>query len=152
MKKILIAIISILILIILFFPCLFVKNASGNLTVKPLVKTIDLKISFIHSVQKTPVEELLEVKPFHKIRLYETKYQSFGVGLPFLEEEGDFYQDGNVYILKMNREFDNLTLRYGVGTKLTLDVDGELLAVYKEMNVGSKIEIFVAPYILGKLF
>lgn len=152
MKKFILAIISIIILIIFLFPCLFIRNTSGNLIVKPLISEVNLKISYIHSVQKTPIEEFLKIKRFEKIKLYETKYQSFGVGLPFLENEGEFSQEGDFYILKMNREFQNLTLRYGKGTNLTLDIDNEILPVYKEMAVGSKIEIFVAPFIIGKFF
>ena len=150
MKKI-IVIIGIILLIILFFPCLFIHKMSGNIFVKPMIHDVNIKISFIHSVQKTPVEEYLRVERLGKIILYETHYQSFGVGLPFLLDEGDFHQEGDTFILKMNREFNDLALRIGKNTQHTLDIDGEILPLYKMLKAGDRIDISVQPYIIGKL-
>ena len=45
-------------------------------------------------MQKTPVLENLEVNEAKDgFNLLSTKYQSFGVGLPFLAEEGDFREE-----------------------------------------------------------
>lgn len=152
MKKIIIILIPIILLLILFFPCLFIRDMSGNILVKPLIGEAKLKISYIHSVQKTPVEEYLKIKPFDDIELYETRYQSFGVGLPFLESEGDFYQDGDFYVMDMEREFNDLALRIGKGTNLTIEVDGEVFPLYKTLPSGARVEIFTKPYIIGQFF
>lgn len=150
MKKIIFTV-GIILLIILFFPCLFISANSGNILIIPMIREVNLKIRFIHSVQKTPVEEYLKVERLGKITLYETHYQSFGVGLPFLEDEGNFHQEGDVFVLKMNREFKDLALRIGKDTELTLNVDEEILLLYEMMKAGSRVDIAVKPYIMGKL-
>ena len=152
MKRIIVISLAVVILVILFFPCLFIRNISGFLIIKPLIGDVDLKINYIHSVQKTPVEECLKINKFDKIRLYETRYQSFGVGLPFSEEDGEFHQEGNFFVLKMNRQFKNLFLRVGKETNLTLNVDGDILPVYRTMAIGSRVEIYVEPFIIGRFF
>lgn len=152
MKKIALIIIPIIILIVLFFPCLFVRDMSSYVLIKPLVNTVNLKISYIHSVQKTPVEEYLEVGMYGKIKLYETRYQSFGVGMPFLESEGDFHQEGDFYVMDMEREFNDLVLRVGKDTNLTLDANGEVFPLYKTLPAGARVEIYTKPFVIGRFF
>ena len=107
---------------ILSRPYLFVKAGGNRVAMIQAEPGTSFAIRFIHSVQKTPVEEYLAVDADgHGFVLHSTKYQSFGVGLPFLEGEGDFRQEGDYYIMdNMERHFPSLTLRTGVGTKLTL--------------------------------
>lgn len=152
MKKITFVLIAFVFLAVLFFPCLFIRDMTGDVIVKPLIGEVNLRIRYIHSVQKTPVEEYLKVKTFGKIKLYETRYQSFGVGLPFLGSEGEFYQDGDFYVMDMEREFKSLILRVGQTTDLTLEVDGDVLPLYKTLPVGARVEILKKPYIIGKFF
>ncbi len=66
-------------------------------------------IGYKHSVMKTPVEEVFIPTKDNKINLVETTYKSYGVGLPFLPEEGEMeIKDGN-FILKINRVFNDIT-------------------------------------------
>ena len=97
-----------------------------------------LSISFIHSVQKTPVEEYLTVDDsMSELVLNSTRYHSFGVGLPFMESDGEFYQDGDDFVMDhMNRHFDSLSLRTGLGTKLTLELDNQSYQVYENHEPG----------------
>lgn len=104
-------------------------NASENLPIT---------IKFIHSVQKTPVIEELQFKN-GKFYLLRTKYQSQGVGLPFDNADGTFYRDGNWFVFDMNRQFDNLELRTGKGTQLTIILDGKTYELYKIFPIGTKI-------------
>ena len=106
-----------------------------------------LSISFVHSVQKTPVEEYLTVNDdMSGLVLNSTRYHSFGVGLPFMDSDGEFYQDGNDFVMdKMNRHFDSLSLRTGLGTKLTIELDGESYPVYENHDPGYRVNIFIAP-------
>ena len=102
-------------------------------------------LRFIHSVQKTPVREDLVVEP-DGFRLLRTEYQSFGVGLPFLETEGDFRQEGNVYVMDhMDRRFPELSLRTGVGTQLTLYLNGKEYKLYAMFPPGTRIDVRVEP-------
>ena len=85
------------------------------------------------------------------LELIETRYRSFGVGLPFLESEGDFRQEGSDFVLcGMKRHFPGLSLRTGVGTQLTLTVSGlgqmeQVFPLYEEFLPGTRIDVRLQP-------
>ena len=108
------------------------------------IKT-SLIIRFIHSVQKTPVIEELEFDGEDFI-LLRTRYKSHGVGLPFMESDGVFREEGDWFVMdEMNRRIKNLSLRTGVGTELTLELNGKTFELYKKYPAGTKIVINSAP-------
>ena len=79
--------------------------------------------------------------------LQSTKYQSFGVGLPFLPDEGEFKQVGKYFILdNINRRFKTVDLRTGLGTELTLIYHEKKYPIYHELPLGCKVELKVLPY------
>ncbi|MBQ9488114.1 MAG: DUF1850 domain-containing protein [Selenomonadaceae bacterium] len=105
-------------------------------------KNLPLTINFIHSVQKTPVIEELEFDG-EKFILLRTKYQSHGVGLPFMESDGTFREEDGFFIMDdMNRPIQNLSLRTGVGTNLTIMIDGQEIKLYEKFPAGTKIDIY----------
>ncbi len=107
----------------------------------PAKKKLPLVINFIHSVQKTPVIEELEFDGENFI-LLRTKYKSHGVGLPFLESDGNFREENGIFIMdNMNRKIKNLELRTGAGTKLTIFLDGKEFKLYEILPAGTKIKI-----------
>ncbi len=108
---------------------------------------MQLKISFIHSVQKTKVEEYLVVDDdLQGFTLESTHYHSFGVGLPFMESDGNFRREGDTFIMEnMNRQFSELNLRTGVGTELTVTVDEHSYRLYEKFAAGEKIDIKLLP-------
>lgn len=112
-----------------------------------IIKTLEerrglqLEINFIHSVQKTQVIEELEFDGDDFV-LRRTKYKSQGVGLPFLESDGTFREENGYFVMDdMNRPVKNLALRTGVGTNMTIKLDGEEIKLYELFPVGTKIEI-----------
>ena len=113
--------------------------------VRQIGDEIPLTIHFIHSVQKTPVEEFLTVHADGHFHLTGTRYQSYGVGLPFLPEEGAFRQEGDCFVLDMDRDYVNLSLRTGVGTELTITAGGKTIPAYEMYPVGTRIDLVVAP-------
>ena len=113
--------------------------------VRQIGDEIPLTIHFIHSVQKTPVEEFLTVHADGHFHLTGTRYQSHGVGLPFLPEEGTFRQEGDYFVLDMDRDYVNLSLRTGVGTELTITAGGKTIPAYEMYPVGTRIDLVVAP-------
>ena len=129
-------------------PCVFVEGVHGPVAVVPARARMPLAIHFIHSVQKTPVEEELEVNAaLDGFDLKATKYQSFGVGLPFLASEGGFKQQGDVLVLgMMDRRFSSLALRTGVGTALSLELAGKCYRLYELLPVGSEVKLYIAPW------
>lgn len=134
-------------------PYLFVKADGQRVAMVRAQAGTPFSIRFIHSVQKTPVEENLALDADgHSFVLHSTKYQSFGVGLPFLQEEGHFRQEGNFYIMDdMERHFQNLTLRVGVGTELTIFLGGQEYRLYESFPPGTPVDIFVSPLWKGML-
>ncbi len=128
-------------------PLLVVENGQGMIYVGEARTGQPIRIRFIHSVQKTPVEEDLRVdERVEGFVLEATRYQSFGVGLPFLENEGRFHAEGDYFVLEdMGRRFPRLSLRTGVGTELVLTVDGEEKRLYESLAPGSRIDIYIAP-------
>ena len=136
---------------VLLTPCLTLSAEGRRLAMYEARPGVELKIDFIHSVQKTPVQEKLRVSSDKKdLQLVETRYHSFGVGLPFLESEGDFRQEGNDFVITgMERHFKELALRTGVGTRLTLTLSGqgqeERFELYRDYEPGTLIEVRLLP-------
>ena len=131
---------------ILSTPALFLQ-ADGQKTVlvRQLRDEVPLTVRFIHSVQKTPVEEFLTAYADGHFHLTGTRYQSHGVGLPFLPEEGTFRQEGDYFVLDMDRDYPALSLRTGVGTQLTIEAGGTRVPVYEMYPVGTRIDLVVTP-------
>ena len=119
-------------------PKIFVGNQFQTLAVINSSENLPITIKFIHSVQKTPVIEELELKNGEFV-LVRTKYQSQGVGLPFDAADGTFHRDNDWFIFDMNRKFPLLELRTGKGTQLTVILDGKTYELYKIFPIGTKI-------------
>ena len=134
-------------------PTLFVVAGTDRIVTASARPNTKFSIRFIHSVQKTPVLENLAVdEDGQGFRLDSTKYQSFGVGLPFLESEGNFQKEGDYYVIDgMNRHYHDLTLRTGVGTKLTLFIGDKTYPLYETYKPGTPIHIFISPLWKGML-
>lgn len=110
-------------------------------------KGTSLVTSFIHSVQKTPVIDELEFDGEDFI-LRRTKYQSHGVGQPFLESDGDFHEENGFFVIdNMNRRIKRLELRVGTGTQLCITLDGQEHKLYEKFPSGTRIMIKSAPLI-----
>jgi len=84
---------------------------------------------FVHSVHLTPVEELFQIEPGEKgkarLKLYELRYESSGVGMP-ADAEGGYKLEGGKFILTMNRSFDAIPLRVSIVPGHGIVVDGKL--------------------------
>lgn len=111
----------------------------------PAEASTPLKIRFIHSVQKTPVEEQLRVdESLTGFTLNSTRYQSFGVGLPFLASEGDFHVEGDYFVMdNMERHFPTLSLRTGLGTELTVTIGQREFRLYEMYPPGTLINLVI---------
>ena len=114
----------------------------------PAKAGMEFSTRFLHSVQKTPVEEFFTVNEARQgFVLVRTRYQSFGVGLPFLAADGTFQsEDGSFSMADMDRPLPRLDLRPGLGTNLTLTIDGATYPLYALVPPGTLIRIYLAPY------
>jgi hypothetical protein len=132
---------------VLTLPCLVLRAGGDRLYIGEVAVGFPLSLRFIHSVQKTPVEEFLAVEEgCRSFVLNATKYQSFGVGLPFDKREGEFHQEGDFYWLRgQNRKFDRLDLRTGVGTELTINIGGRSFPLYEQYKPGTLVTVELMP-------
>ena len=131
---------------ILSAPALFLQADGKKIVLARQIRDeVPVTIRFIHSVQKTPVEEFLTAHADGHFHLSGTRYQSHGVGLPFLPEEGAFRQEGEYFILDMDRDYSEMSLRTGVGTELTITVGDQIIPAYEMYPVGTRIDLVVAP-------
>ena len=131
---------------ILSAPALFLQaDGQKTLLVRQIRDAAPFTIHFIHSVQKTPVEEFLTAHADGHFHLAGTRYQSHGVGLPFLPEEGNFRREGDYFVLDMERDYKELSLRTGVGTELTITAGEQIIPAYEMYSAGTRIDLVVAP-------
>lgn len=70
------------------------------------------EVTFVHSVERTPVREVFTVGPDLDIYLVETVYESFGAGLPTTAEEGARFvlEGGTMRITGLHRRIGQLVL------------------------------------------
>ena len=128
-------------------PIIIVESDKGIILSLPAKAGMPFSTRFIHSVQKTPVEEFFVVDDkCSGFILRSTRYHSFGVGLPFLSSDGNFRREGNDFIMDdMNRRIKTLDLRPGVGTELSLQIDDKNYQLYQIVPIGSLIRISIVP-------
>ena len=67
------------------------------------------------------------------------------MGLPFLPEEGNFRREGDYFVLDMERDYKELSLRTGVGTELTIAAGEQIIPAYEMYPAGTRIDLVVAP-------
>ena len=128
-------------------PCIAVYVENDLLVSCPADAGTEFSTRFIHSVQKTPVDEYFSVNAARNgFILQKTRYQSFGVGLPFLETDGVFRREGDTFIMdNMDRRMKEIQFRPGVSTELTLFFAGEKIPLYERMPLGSLVTITIVP-------
>ncbi len=133
-------------------PVVAVLAEGTLLTSTPAAPGTELSLRFIHSVQRTPVEEFFVVNgTADGLVLRVTRYESFGVGLPFLESDGKFRREGDWFVMDMERPIPRLDLRPGVSTKLTLFLAGEAIPLYERVPLGTLVGVRVVPRYVAAL-
>lgn len=135
--------------LLLTYPWVFLTGAKGELLgMTPAKADLPLAIHFIHSVQKTPVEEDLAVNTQQNgFILHRTKYQSFGVGLPFLATDGKFHHEDDYFVMdQMERPFPTIPLRTGKGTKLQVRVGNTMYPLYQQVPEGAQVNVCIGSF------
>ena len=110
-------------------------------------------IVFVHSVEKTLVEECFTIEPDGSLILFEARYTSYGAGLPS-DAEGGFAFEHGKFLLKLHRRFERITLRFshieghGIlfsdGTVWFKDIANvnDALTIYVKVLPSLKLKIF----------
>jgi len=107
-------------------------------------------LTYVHSVEKTPVYEYYEVLKDNLLHLYKTRYMSLGTGLPS-QAEGRFLIKDGVFEMEISRTFKRISLRvspiYGQGIIFN---DGKVMfsdiaQTNDSLDIYSKLSLSVKP-------
>jgi hypothetical protein len=112
---------------------LVLKNADTGevMAAYPIDDGHEFSITFIHSVNKSPVTDVYEIhgKEIYVIR---TKYYSFGAGVQTEVEEGqtlEYGLDGSMIVSGFNRRIDKLSYIVGTVSDHMLEIGGETISL-----------------------
>lgn len=89
---------------------LVIEDKTNKKNYEFILKNKKFSLGYTHSVMKTEAEEIFITDNNDKIKLIRTEYKSYGVGLPFLPEEGKMKVENGKFILDMEREFKNISM------------------------------------------
>lgn len=104
---------------------LVIEDKTNKKNYEFILKNKKFSLGYTHSVMKTEAEEIFVTDDNEKIKLIRTEYKSYGVGLPFLPEEGKMKVENGKFILDMEREFKNISMVISSIGKHYLKIDGK---------------------------
>lgn len=119
---------SVFIYFILSSPCLILKNGDTGktLAVYRIEEENEFSITFVHSVNKSPVTDVYEIRN-GDIYVVRTIYYSFGAGVQTEIEEGqtlEYGEDGSMIVSGFDRPMDNLSYIVGTVSDHILEING----------------------------
>ena len=122
------------------------RTGSDELLI-PLLQGKSFTYEFIHSVQKTPVQEHFVAAPENQILLTSTTYQSYGAGLPFLPSEGKLTINGGKFSLEgLNRHYKTINIGYMPLAHQSLLYGGQRYDLGEYFLPGTLIKIEIKHY------
>ncbi|MGI6434717.1 MAG: DUF1850 domain-containing protein [Syntrophomonadaceae bacterium] len=134
----------------LFFPLdtlVIRQQNSENRLLIPMVGQKSFSLYYLHSVQKTPVQEHFVLAPGNQLLLTSTHYQSYGVGLPFLPEEGTLSNDKGVFLLTgINRSYREINIGFMPLAEQSLLYQDKRYEYKQYFEPGSLLQITVQKY------
>lgn len=98
------------------------------LKVMPVTLGQRITYTYVHSIQKRPVDEILEVASIGHLVVRETDYDMLGVGLPSDVLDGDYVFDKEnkkFKIINMNRDLPVMRVRVATTISQTMTVGVE---------------------------
>lgn len=124
-------------------PALLIRERQGDIgLIVPLLSDKEFDYEYIHSVQKTPVQEHFVAAPDNQLKLISTTYQSFGVGLPYLPEEGELTLiDGKYVLTGIDRSFEVVHMGVWPPVKQALQIHGKRYVLADYFASGTMLDI-----------
>ena len=102
-------------------------------------------ITFIHSVNKSPVTDRLIIRGKH-LEAYETIYSSFGAGVQTELRDGEelsYDKDGNMVISGFQQSYDSLNLIVGTVSDHILTIHGKEISLRELCGRNASVAIVV---------
>ncbi len=83
-------------------------------------------VKYVHSVNKSPVEDVFEIAGDNGIMLKKTVFRSFGAGIPYELEDGQILDvmEDRIEIGNIDRMIDRFLLKIGTVAEHTLCING----------------------------
>ncbi len=124
---------SVFLLFRLATPCLILKNGDTGEIIRsfPLKEGEEFSVTFVHSVNQTPVTDVYQIKK-GTIYVVRTIYYSFGAGVQTEIEEGqslEYGPDGSMIVSGFNRPLKRLSYIVGTVSDHTLQIGGEHISL-----------------------
>lgn len=102
-----------------------------------------LELTWIHSVELTPWSEVLEVVDGRQLKLVETRFQSFGAGVPYETEGNVLVQDGYTIMTDLHQMFTSYRWIHSHQAQFTLTRNGENIFLPKDLPHHHRIEMLI---------
>lgn len=102
----------------------------------------EFSIGFIHSVNKSPLTDVYEIKD-HKIYVIRTIYYGFGAGVQTEIEDGQtltFGEDGEMIVSGFNQEMSHLSYIVGTVSDHILTIHGQEISLRDLCGRNSTVE------------
>ncbi|WP_248617261.1 DUF1850 domain-containing protein [Natroniella sulfidigena] len=143
-KKSVVIIVTIMVVVSFFLledELLVIKDGAENIRWEVASQDeLEFAIGYLHSVAKTPVWEFFKIKD-GQLYLVATEYQSYGAGLPFLDQNNHSIQDDKFKIEEIDQRLDYIPLLIGNETEHKFLIEGQEYELYKVVEPTKRVKI-----------
>jgi hypothetical protein len=135
-------------------PCLILRNGDTGkvLFSHPVRDGDEFSVTFIHSVNKSPVTDVYQIRD-NRIYVVRTIYYSFGAGVQTEIEQGqtlEYGTDGSMIISGFNRRIDNLSYIVGTVSDHILEIGGQTISLRKVCGRNATVRFSCERRFLGR--
>lgn len=104
-------------------------------------------VRFIHSVHRSPVIDSYVIGDGEKRIVQEsTAYKAYGVGMPYLPQDGTFARKGDyIELTDLDLAFESVDFRVGEEAQLTILMNEEEYPIYRLAPQGALVRMAVEP-------
>lgn len=124
---------SVLVFRLIIPPALVIRNSQTGKAIAsyPVGDGDEFSITFVHSVNKSPVTDVYEIRG-NDIFVVRTIYYAFGAGVQTELEDGqslEYGEDGSMIITGINKRIDRLSYIVGTVSDHILEVGGRKISL-----------------------
>ncbi|WP_081792121.1 DUF1850 domain-containing protein [Caldalkalibacillus mannanilyticus] len=103
-----------------------------------------IEVAWIHSVEKTPWSEIFEVTHEGQLQLIETRFQSFGAGVPHLALSEDMHtEDGYTVITGFSHILPHYRWIHSQQAEFSISINGERIMAPHDLPHHHPIEMCI---------